>query len=443
MHDIQAVLKVLAVAVGFALLIACVKAATMVEEASRSIDDVEPVEDGEISLISPLSEQETPSYNRDDTDLSKQLDSVDSASDIQQNVKIEERPADASSDVDTTAREPVAQIPAHSSVEERVSSQHWPEIAGTLSGRRALGYYAEDFPGDTASLVSLQQHSHLIDYTAAFSFQIDERGQLTAHRPAALETDIPVLALVHNFHNGWFDRAVAVTLLKNQENRQLAIANIVSEAVRQGYAGIHIDLENFGYDCREEFTLFMQELKSECDEKGLGVSIAVPAKTYDSRNQWSGGFDYCALAPHVDFMVLMTYDQHWFGGTPGPIAAVNWVEDVVRYAVGQVPRDKLYLGIAGYGYDWGSNGQTRAYSMKAVEALAAKRGIAVEWHDEFRVPFLYYQEDNGIKHQLWFENEVSLLYKLKLVEKYDLAGIALWRLGFANEEFWKVIERAR
>lgn len=41
---------------------------------------------------------------------------------------------------------------------------------------------------------------------------------------------------------------------------------------------------------------------------------------------------------------------------------------------------------------------------------------------------------------IYFEDEKSLSEKLELVMKYNLAGIAIWRLNGEPDEFWKVIE---
>ena len=94
------------------------------------------------------------------------------------------------------------------------------------------------------------------------------------------------------------------------------------------------------------------------------------AKTYDSTtNSWNGAFDYKALAPYLDKIMIMTYDEHYPGGTPGPIASINWYKSVIEYAVSVIPKEKIYLGAAAYGYDWSSKG-TKAYSINGCYNLA-------------------------------------------------------------------------
>lgn len=317
-----------------------------------------------------------------------------------------------------------------------------PNVQGVLTDRLVLGYYTEDYPEDISAFEAVQHHGELLDYVATFSFCLDGKGNLLADEPLVLAEDVATLALVHNFQGSWFDRDIMIELLEHNDYQENAIQNIVTKAKTLGFSGIHIDLENFGFDYQEAFTLFMQKLRKRCEVQGLSLSMAVPAKTAVTYDQWSGGFNYQALATTVDFMVLMTYDQHWFGGPPGPIASATWVEDVLNYALTQVPSEKLVLGIAGYGYDWDNNNQTKSLSMSKVEAMATERELEVYWHNEYLVPYLIYTL-NDIEHEVWYENDVSLQYKLELVEAYHLRGIAFWRLGFANEDFWEVIRQAR
>jgi spore germination protein len=47
--------------------------------------------------------------------------------------------------------------------------------------------------------------------------------------------------------------------------------------------------------------------------------------------------------------------------------------------------------------------------------------------------------DSAGQHQVWFENSRSLAYKLDLVNKYDIKGVAIWRLGQEDPGYWQVL----
>ncbi|MGQ9511668.1 glycosyl hydrolase family 18 protein [Thermodesulfitimonas sp.] len=167
------------------------------------------------------------------------------------------------------------------------------------------------------------------------------------------------------------------------------------------------------------------------------VTAAIPAKTNDDpADEWGGAFDYAAIGRICDYIMLMTYDEHWFGGSRGPIASLPWVVSVLDFAIKFLPREKILLGIPAYGYDWSATG-TRVIPWNKVNELINQYGWSqVAWDDLACVPYLRYT-DKGVAHEVWFENAYSLRIKLNLVRNYGLAGVAIWRLGFEDATFWE------
>ena len=67
-------------------------------------------------------------------------------------------------------------------------------------------------------------------------------------------------------------------------------------------------------------------------------------------------------------------------------------------------------------------------------------------------PAIFYREEDGQYYiendlsdgttmKIWIENEDALKKKIELINEYDLAGIAVWRLGFEDgNNVWKVIK---
>ena len=50
-----------------------------------------------------------------------------------------------------------------------------------------------------------------------------------------------------------------------------------------------------------------------------------------------------------------------------------------------------------------------------------------------------YETQDGSTYEIWLEDAQSIAEKVKLVPKYNLAGIAQWKLGFENSSIWQVI----
>jgi len=306
-----------------------------------------------------------------------------------------------------------------------------------------LGYYTHDYAGDNGSHNTLTANAGAIDSVAPFQYAISGSGKLSGEKldnlmQFAKEKNKSVLVLVHNFSGGSFSSSIAHQLLNSKANRAAAVENIYNLVRNTGYAGVHIDIENVPAGDRAAYTAFITELKAKLSPSYL-VTLAVPAKVADSpKVAWVGAFDYAALGKVADQITLMTYDEHWFGGEPGPIASVGWVEKVIRYAVANIPRDKIYLGIPTYGYDWSAVGNRALTAAKAVQQAGAA-GAEIKWDAAAQVPYYEYWK-GSTKHTVYYEDSRSIAPKLDLVREYRLAGISIWKLGSESKDIWPIIK---
>lgn len=306
-----------------------------------------------------------------------------------------------------------------------------------------LGYATYYYSGDSSSYNSLTAHSDLIDEIATDTYNTDGYGNLAGLLPAnqisyANSKNIEAYAMVANN----FDGSVAKTLLESSVNRANLINNILQAIATNNYKGVNIDIEGiYSYD-RANFTAFMSELYNTLHPLGYKVTIAVPAKTADSLTDgWSGAYDYAAIANFSDEIVIMTYDEHYAGGDSGPIASIGWVQNVVNYAVKNIPNQKILLGLAAYGYDWCSNGgYAKAYGVNSIYSLAASYGAEIKWDAVSDTNYFNYTDSSSIYHSVWFENSTSIAYKLDIVNNNNLGGAAIWRLGLEDSNYWTTIK---
>jgi spore germination protein YaaH len=317
---------------------------------------------------------------------------------------------------------------------------------GTPADRWVLGYYTEDYPGDPTSHGSLARGQQVLDSMAAFLHPVDASGRVSgkASRRAmetSRSTGIRALALVHNLTASGFDAKRAHALLQTANSRAQAAADILDILEEGGYDGVNIDLENVYAQDRSKLTAFMTELAEKLRPRGYLVTMSVPAKTADHAGAgWVGAFDYYALGRVCDRVMLMTYDEHSKTSGPGPIASYNWVEKVVRYATTQMPRAKILLGIPAYGYDWNlDTGRVVALPYTQVMNRAKNLGIDPSWDPEARSPHFKYVDSRGERHEIWFESSESIKPKLDLIDKYGLGGVAIWKLGYEDDAYWKAI----
>lgn len=329
-------------------------------------------------------------------------------------------------------------------VDGQVGREEWNILYGSRSPKVVLGYYTVDYPGDKLSQNSLVNSSRLVNQAAMFDFRIDSKGNISGKvsyegiREAG-KKGAKALMVVHNFINGAFDPWTGYGAVASAASRSNLVDNIVRIIENNGYDGVNIDLEGLPAEAKAGYNAFLKELGARLKARSKLLTVAIPAKTGDAGNSWSGAYDYRTIGRLADYVVIMTYDEHWIGGPPGPVASLPWVKRVIDYSVSTIPPQKVLMGVGCYGYDWpaGQNGKT--VKWKDLPGLIKSYGN-VKWDNYYSVPYLTYTK-NGVYHQVWFENQYSLAIKLKLAENYGLGGIAMWRLGFEDATFWDTIKK--
>ena len=303
-----------------------------------------------------------------------------------------------------------------------------------------MGYYAERFSGDPAAYASLREAAPSLTSVAAFSYRVNAAGRISGTLNRRMFTlararGLKVLALVHNAGKGTFDSGVAHAMLANPLARQRAIDGLADLLVQNGLDGVNLDLEGIPASDRALFTAFVRDLSARLRPKHFLLTASLPAKTGDDPgSSWSGAYDYRALSPYLDQVVLMTYDEHVAGGQPGPVASLAWVDSVVRYAVTAFPRQKIILGIPAYGYVWSSRGD-KAITFGQAASLIRRYGVTPAWDYAAQVPHFQYTQA-GATYRVWYENNRSAAAKAALVRRYGLRGVAVWRLGYEDPALW-------
>ena len=312
-----------------------------------------------------------------------------------------------------------------------------PEAVDT-TGLKLRAYYV---PGPLAR-ADLSRHAAQISvftpsfYTAAadgsLSRNVDEQALATA-RAAGLQVE-PLLT------NQDFSAGAARTLFASGSASGSLATSLVAEARRRGYAGYQLDFEGLGYGDRDDLTRFSQGLSSRLGAAGLKYSTAViPQKVNTSGlGQFfthSGVYDYGALARGATSMSLMAYDQHTASTDPGPVAALDWVQQVATSTSAGLDRSRLYLGIPLYYRDWPLRGTPTAGGYTDVVASAVAHDGTLSWDFSSQSPLVRYSAP-GEEHVVWLEDRASLAAKTRVARQMGFAGVAAWRLGLEDPGFW-------
>lgn len=223
-------------------------------------------------------------------------------------------------------------------------------------------------------------------------------------------------------------------ILTNNIYRQNALDSIAAYVARVDADGICLDFEYLNPVLKNEFTQFCIEVKEVLAGKKLFIAV-FPYVDWDEPTKEV--YDYRRLGEIGDGVIVMTYDQHRPKDGPGPVAARDWVEANLEYFLDQIEPEKLWLGMAGYGYQW-QTGKREATALPAwyCREKAITGGIADTYHPETGNDHLQYTA-NGRTSTIWWESARGMREKMALATEHNLAGVALWRLGYEEEAFWE------
>ena len=257
----------------------------------------------------------------------------------------------------------------------------------------------------------------------------------------AKEHGITVLPLIVSS-----DAAMMHELFTKIENRARLARNIVTLLDSFKYVqGINLDFEGLRPEDRHAYNQFLLEISTRLKAKGYMTTIDVPAKTHeDPKHGWSGAFDYAEIARYCDILMIMTYDEHVPFGDPGPVSSVQFDDDTLRYATSLIPKEKIFLGLPFYGYDWQiGKGTAGSYRYDYAMDLVKEKRIKINWDSEGKVPWYSYTDNDGVKRICYYEDARSIAAKLEIGKKWDVGGVCIWSLGGEDPGVWNAMREFR
>ena len=252
----------------------------------------------------------------------------------------------------------------------------------------------------------------------------------------AHEKGLQVWAVLDNFSRECSKNVQAEVLLSRTSVREKLIENMMTEADRYGFDGINLDFESLKTAAGVHYIEFIRELSVSCRKKGLVLSVdnyvpAVYNRFYNQKEQGNV----------ADYVIIMGYDEHYAGGEAGSVSSIGYVENGIKDMLSLVPKEKVINAVPFYTRLWtgsGDNASSRAMGISEATKWVSESGMDLTWDDSVGQYYGRLDSQNG-EQQLWMEETRSLGLKMDLIKKYDLAGVAGWRLGLETSDVWDVI----
>ncbi len=321
----------------------------------------------------------------------------------------------------------------------RSASRPAPPLDPDAASAWVYGYYAS-WAGDLEDL----QWSHLT-HVAVFSVDlnadgsVDNAGLWADLAPEALDLAAPHGVRVH-LTLTCFDDEVMTAVLGDPDTRAVAVDTLAGLVNAQGAHGVSVDCEGMPKALKSDLVSFVGELRAQVDE----VTVATPAI------DWSGAYDYDALAANSDGLFIMGYGYHWSGGDPGPTSPLEGGGDFSKYSLAWTvqdyvdngtPRDKIILGLPLYGRDWPSTdtgipGTATAKGSAVTYAAAQRDYVGMDGGYDPIAENPYYFPTST--RQAWIDDRDSLYPKMAYAVDQGLLGFGFWALNYEGGDpaFW-------
>lgn len=254
------------------------------------------------------------------------------------------------------------------------------------------------------------------------------------------QLNITPLLMIRNFTGVDFSAELAGNVLANAVYRRNLVHSIVNLISQRGFGGVSIDFEFIPPPQRNDFNLFLRELKTALGE--LILHVNVHAKTADlPTNRIVGAYDYAAIGSIADIVAVMTIDYGYPGGPPDPIAPIWWMEQVVQYSVTQINPRKLQIALPLYGYDKVVGASiTHAMSVLTAQNQAITTGSPIQFDLHAMSPW-YRHWSAGVERVVWFEDIRSFIEKYRLMDVYNLLGTTFWQISLAAPQNWAFLSK--
>ena len=252
------------------------------------------------------------------------------------------------------------------------------------------------------------------------------------------DTGMEVFPMVNNFDGTDWVSGIGA-FLNDAGARARFRQQIAAFLASDKYRGLMVDFEAFPKKAQPGYLTLLNELSNDLHAKGMKLYVSLPARNED--------FDYAAVAARVDGVVLMNYDEHFPGGTPGPVASQDWFVENLTAAKKAIPQDKLICAIGNYGYDWVHKPKhgplppgVKDTNVSVQEAWLTARDSEedVDFDGDNLNPHVSYLDEHNLRHDVWFLDGVTALNQMRAAQRLGIKTFALWRLGAEDRSLWRV-----
>lgn len=305
--------------------------------------------------------------------------------------------------------------------------------------QKVIGYYSSNYVSMPYTAIPYQ---NLTNICHAF-IRPNADGTLTV-RPGFLYKEMVEAAHFNNVKvsislGGWDTVATANfrAFASKPALRHRFVSELTDFCKTNGYDGADIDWEYPDSTDADNFIALISELRKSFDASGIPlISAAIPAQNFRK------GFEIDTLKNLLDWFGVMTYDfagaweNNAYHNSPlysSTLQAGSIDNSMKHYIALGVPKSKLMIGMAFYGYTMNTADMYQKLSNKVVPALsyiiADSLRHSPDWtYNWDKVTMNPYLQNKAKTQIVTCDDTMSIRLKCEYVKKNDLGGAIIWEL---------------
>jgi len=218
-------------------------------------------------------------------------------------------------------------------------------------------------------------------------------------------------------------------LYPGRPERQALIADLLKASA--DFDGLQIDFEDVSQRDGAAYVSFLAELRAGLGDKMF--TVALRARTRKIENDT---YDYETIKPLVDRILVMAYDEHWSGSSPGSIASLAWCKRVADYSLKTIGPEKLIMGLPFYGRAWGNANPSRALIYSTIASIVKEYEVS-DMQRENGIPVFKYVIP--VSTTVYYEDAYSLSVRMEMYKAQGVNAIGFWRLGQETPAVWRIL----
>jgi len=294
-----------------------------------------------------------------------------------------------------------------------------------------------------------------LTYLSVFNYRALENGDVVSFyeddQIIALSKaygTIPLLMISTLSTSGEADYELLYRLLLNEDYLDNHISQLINIAKAKGYFGINFIFSFLSRDTQNFYFNLVEKAAERLKNEGLSIHVTInPNITNKNGEVVFEEIDYEEISRYADTATFLQLVWSLNYGPPKPVSSAKNLNQFVSYAINYVPADKFILGKPILAYDWilpysPNNPYAMTLTINSAIRLAVDVNATINFDETSQTPFFEYilsPVGFPVNHIVWFIDARSFAALIRLINEYNLAGVAVWNIMIYSAQLWLMI----